>query len=99
MEMPPKLYYCTDGKTVGGPLPPIEIERQIRSNMLPANVLVCEEGHQVWTEFHAWQQAKISVMLCGFSPTTVIVFCVIASAALLFIAAILLLYIIGSLNH
>ena len=79
MELPPKLYYCTDGKTVGGPLLPIEIERQIRLNQLPANVLVCEERHNVWTDFSSWQKAKTANVLHGFSPATVMTFATVAA--------------------
>ncbi len=47
---------------IAGPLSSIEIEHKIRTNDLPANVLVCEEGHEVWTEFYSWKRAKMSVM-------------------------------------
>jgi hypothetical protein len=53
------------------------VERQIRSNRLPANVLVCEEGYEVWTDFEAWQKTKISVMLHGKSPWLLTALCVI----------------------
>jgi hypothetical protein len=80
MEVP-KLYYRSDPKTVGGPLWPIDIENQIRSNKLPANVLVCEEGHDVWTDFPSWQKAKLSNALHGFSLGTIVTFATVAAVA------------------
>ena len=80
MEVP-KLYYRSDPKTVGGPLWPIDIENQIRSNKLPANVLVCEEGHDVWTDFPSWQKAKLSNVLYGFSLRTIVIFAAVAAVA------------------
>ena len=78
MEVP-KLYYRSDPKTVGGPLGRIDIADQIRSNKLPANVLVREEGHGVWTDFPSWQKAKLSNVLYGFSLGTIVIFATIAA--------------------
>ncbi len=72
METPRKLYYRSDGKTILGPLWPIDIEKQIRSNKLPANVLVCEQGHDVWTDFATWQKAKERIVFYGFPPGLVL---------------------------
>ena len=94
----PKLYYCADGETVIGPLLPIEIERQIRRGTLPANVLVCEEGHQVWSEFLAWQKAKTSAMLFGCSPWALTILCVIATIIVIFLTMIAVVAILSSIK-
>src|SRR5262245_29549400 len=68
----PKLYYRSDPKTVGGPLLPIEIDNQIRSNKVPANLLVCDEGHDVWTDLASWPKPKFPNALCAFSLGTIV---------------------------
>jgi hypothetical protein len=73
----PKLYFSQDGKTANGPVLPIVIDKQIRANVLPANVLVCEEGHDVWTDFATWQRAKTANMLHGMSPWFLTGLCVV----------------------
>ena len=67
---------------------PIEIDRQIRSNKLPANVLVCEEGHNVWTDFANWQKAKTANMLHGMSPWFLTGLCVIGVIVVIFVTII-----------
>jgi hypothetical protein len=95
METVPKLYYRSDAKTIRGPLLPIEIEDQIRSNKLPANVLVCEEGHDVWTDFPSWQKAKMKIALHGFSLSGIVILVVFASIGVLLLAFLAMIFVIG----